>query len=358
MGGKKERCLTGKQINNPLKTDEASIDMSHSQEGSTHQNVASKSAAAKAASLQAIINGVQVDSGKWPQEMFKAVLQRFNRMPRCGWNTAHQIFCKKFQASMSVLDFKKKAREAIVSKNGRPCSIKEFERDPAKRTSTEEVFEDQQSLREANLYLEIKEKFWLKAKELDSFKVDEVERTRKIASAKVDKTLLNTLNRVVGEYASAHRPKDMTDLARILQAAQLCYRDASARPKKPSEWRANIESKIREKSASIALLQKGNAPAKLSEDERKAARKVMRDFGLILNKPKDVTKAVSLLQESIQIYQKKLQVHESRREFRRENQFFELNRRAFYRQLTEGAKTAHEVSRVDQRILVDNVERG
>jgi len=70
----------------------------------------------------------------------------------------------------------------------------------------------------------------------------------------------------------------------------------------------------------------------------------MRDLDLILDKPKDVIKAISLLQESVQVYQKKIQMHESRREFRRDNQFFELNRRMFYRQLTEGDKITHQVS--------------
>ena len=78
---------------------------------------------------------------------------------------------------------------------------------------------------------------------------------------------------------------------------------------------------------------------KLKKREKPAKR--LRDFGLVLIKPKDVTKAISMLEESVQV---KLQVHESRREFRRENQFFELNRRSFYRQLTEGGKTPHEVS--------------
>ena len=136
----------------------------------------------------------------------------------------------------------------------------------------------------------------------------------------------------------------MTDLARILQAIQICYQDATTRVKKPSEWKASIENKIQRMSASIALLQK-SAQAELSKEERKDGKKIMRDLGLILAKPKDVTKAISLLEESVQVYRKKLQVHESRREFRRENQFFELNRRSFYRQLTEGSKTPHEVSK-------------
>src|SRR3984885_7779160 len=144
------------------------------------------------------------------------------------------------------LDFKKKAREAIISKNGNLCSIKEYRKNPVKRQSTEK---DQQSLEEARIYQEMKEKFLVKIKELSSSKIDEVERTKKIPSTLVDGALLKALNRVAGEYANSHHPKNMTDLARILQAVQLCYRDASARPKKPSEWRTNIEIKIQKMSA-------------------------------------------------------------------------------------------------------------
>ena len=303
-----------------------------------------KTATSRMTSLKAILQGVQSDERKWPQEAFRLILERFERMPRGGWNLAQEVFCTKFRTSISPLDFKRRAREAIVSKNGNPCSIKEYIRNPVKCENTQNVFEDQQSLKEAAIYHEIKERFLMKINELQGLKINEVERTRKIPSSKVDKTLLSVLNRVVGEYASTHQPKSMSDIARILQAVQLCYQDASTRPRKQSEWRANIEAKIQQKSASIALLRMRNASAKLSEEEKKAARKVMREFGLILDKPKDVTKAASLLEESLQVYRKKLQMHDSRREFRRENQFFELNRRMFYRQLTEGSKVPHEVS--------------
>src|ERR1700733_7095162 len=117
MGGKKEGQRPSRKLK---KTDEANTDKSHPLEGSSHKSIPSKANAAKAVSLEAILSGIQADAKKWPQEAFKAVLQRFNRMPRGGWNLAHETFRQKFQASMSLLDFKKKAREAIVSKNGKP----------------------------------------------------------------------------------------------------------------------------------------------------------------------------------------------------------------------------------------------
>ena len=238
-------------------------------------------------------------------------------MPRGGWTLAHEVFRTKFQANMPILDFKKQARDFIVSKNKRPCSIKEYLRDPAKRHKAEEAQPDQQSLEE------MKEKFKIKMQEISNFNVGEVERTKKIPSTKVDRAILNALNRVAAK--------------RWLISQGSCRLSRSVTRMLPPEWKASIENKIQRMSASIALLQK-SAQAELSKEERKAGKKVMRDFGLVLIKPKDVTKAISMLEESVQV---KLQVHESRREFRRENQFFELNRRSFYRQLTEGGKTPH-----------------
>ena len=101
MGGKKEeRCPSGKLTEKLKKTDEANTDKSHPLEGSSHKSIPSKANAAKAVSLEAILSGIQADAKKWPQEAFKAVLQRFNRMPRGGWNLAHETFRQKFQASM------------------------------------------------------------------------------------------------------------------------------------------------------------------------------------------------------------------------------------------------------------------
>ena len=114
-------------------------------------------------------------------------------MPRGGWTLAHEAFRTKFQANMPILDFKKQARDFIVSKNKRPCSIKEYLRDPAKRHKTEEAQPDQQSLEE------MKEKFKIKMQEISNFNVGEVERTKKIPSTKVDRAILNALNRVAAK---------------------------------------------------------------------------------------------------------------------------------------------------------------
>src|ERR1700733_5644468 len=111
-GGSKENYPSENLTEKSEETDEVSTDEGPSRE-SRGKNKLPKTTAPKTASLEAI----QADANKWPQEAFKAVLQRFERMPRRGWTLAHGIFCAKFQVSVSILDFKKKAREAIKWKS-------------------------------------------------------------------------------------------------------------------------------------------------------------------------------------------------------------------------------------------------
>ena len=75
MGGKKEERRPSRKLK---KTDEASTDKSHPLEGSSHKSIPLKTNAAKAVSLDAILHGIQkVEEKNWPQEAFKAILQRF-----------------------------------------------------------------------------------------------------------------------------------------------------------------------------------------------------------------------------------------------------------------------------------------
>lgn len=69
----------------------------------------------------------------------------------------------------------------------------------------------------------------------------------------------------------------------------------------------------------------------------------MRDFKLILEERNEVFQVILTINESIQIYQKKINVYEKRKEFRRQDQCFELFLRRFYRNLIEDSKKIHNV---------------
>lgn len=74
----------------------------------------------------------------------------------------------------------------------------------------------------------------------------------------------------------------------------------------------------------------------------------MKGYNLILDKQSDVVKAIALVKEKAKIYEKKIDMYEKRKAFRREYNTFELNRRAFYRKNSKEEKievkaTAEEI---------------
>ena len=104
------------------------------------------------ASLDAILENVQASQGEWPREAFRNVLQGKGRMPRRGWQRAHEIFCGKFFTNTSLDEFKKKAQSTLTTTTGRKCSIREFKREASKRLKTIETLFEEKTLNEAKIY--------------------------------------------------------------------------------------------------------------------------------------------------------------------------------------------------------------
>ncbi|KAI5151769.1 hypothetical protein ENBRE01_2372 [Enteropsectra breve] len=58
--------------------------------------------------LKAITNSCQAESNKWPEEILKSISERFDRMPRGGWEQCYDEYCTKFSTQMSLNEFKAK----------------------------------------------------------------------------------------------------------------------------------------------------------------------------------------------------------------------------------------------------------
>ncbi|KAK1348747.1 hypothetical protein LUQ84_001898 [Hamiltosporidium tvaerminnensis] len=128
-------------------------------------------------------------------------------------------------------------------------------------------------------------------------------------------------------------------------AVQVCYDEATRKEKPRSAWKENIESKISRLVLSKDLLEKARKQEKLSTSELKSLKKIMREFNLNLSSVTDLSVAIVKKNESLNVYEKKITMHESRKQFRKENHMFELFRGRFYRGLSERVKSEHVVSR-------------
>ncbi|KAI5170114.1 hypothetical protein PAEPH01_1257 [Pancytospora epiphaga] len=145
------------------------------------------------------------------------------------------------------------------------------------------------------------------------------------------------------EFAAQYPPMSMSDIARQLQVAQLCYEEATVKERKPSSLRSDIEKKISDNTTSKALVERNVAGETLPVKELTKARRCMRSLNLILELKCDFQKAINILDERIRVYTSKITNHASRCTFRTENRCFELFRKRFYRRLFEENPVEHNV---------------
>ncbi|KAK1347689.1 hypothetical protein LUQ84_002952 [Hamiltosporidium tvaerminnensis] len=259
-------------------------------------------------------------------------------MPRDGWPATLRYYNEKFGCTLDIDAFKKLAqneaeREIRQEENGERRRIATFLADICTLTDTTE-------------YIKLRDKFLSKIKEISEKEIGKVVvRTRKLPSKLVDSKVLDLINRIIGEYADYYVPMTITAMARIIQAAQVCYDELTRKEKPRSAWKENIESKISKLVLSKNLLEKARRQEKLSTSETKSLKKIMGEFNYNLSSVTDLSEALVKKNESLNVYEKKITMHESRKQFRKENRMFELFRGRFYRGLSERVESEHVVSR-------------
>ncbi|KAK1350154.1 hypothetical protein LUQ84_001137 [Hamiltosporidium tvaerminnensis] len=81
------------------------------------------------------------------------------------------------------------------------------------------------------------------------------------------------------------------EAAYIMQAAQVCYNEATRKEKPRFAQKENIESKISKLVLSKDLLEKNRKQEKLSTSDTKSLRKILRECNLNLSSVTDLSKA-------------------------------------------------------------------
>ena len=70
----------------------------------------------------------------------------------------------------------------------------------------------------------------------------------------MDVELIQNINNVIGEYIKTHPPKNLSDVARVIQSAQSTYQGIKKKTRKKSEWFNNIEKKIESYNQELSSL--------------------------------------------------------------------------------------------------------
>ncbi|TBU03133.1 hypothetical protein CWI36_0981p0010, partial [Hamiltosporidium magnivora] len=151
-----------------------------------------------------------------------AVQKRFERMPRNDWPATLRYYNKKFGCALDIDAFKKLAK---MKENRERCRIATCLTELCTLTDTTE-------------YNNLRDKFFSKIKEILEKEIGKVVvRTRKLPSELVNSKLLDLNNRIIGDYADSCVPMTITAVARIIQAAQVCYDEAKRKEKPRSAWK-------------------------------------------------------------------------------------------------------------------------
>ncbi|EQB59820.1 hypothetical protein NAPIS_ORF02648 [Vairimorpha apis BRL 01] len=180
-------------------------------------------------------------------------------MPRGGWMKAKDVYCDKFRSNIVLQKFMGKAKAVLTSNSGQQLTVREYKLNPTKRHKTEIALKEESSLFESKIHVEALKIFKEKYASLEKIRVENVERTRKISSMKVDYLRLDSTIKAVEAHVRATPPQNMSDVARILQSAQICYQEITSKEFKVSTWRESILKKVSSLEAKNYLLKKVRA---------------------------------------------------------------------------------------------------
>ena len=162
--------------------------------------------ASSSTSLDVLLEDITSSKEEWPKEALRRVLGRFGRMPRSGWSRAHDVYCGKFSIRTSLVEFKENASKALINMAGRKCTIREFNKESVKRVKTDGIILEENSLLETKIYTDVKAAFLGCIREASNKEIEEVDRTRKISSEKINHLVLEAVAKAVGDYVYTKPP--------------------------------------------------------------------------------------------------------------------------------------------------------
>ena len=228
----------------------------------------------------------------------EAVLERKKQMPRNGWPMAHMEYCRRFGSVISQKEFISRAKRLLATPGGQAGSVRRFRRAAAERPATTDALFEENTLLEAKLYTETLKTFEEALSACRRLKIECAPRTKKIFSEDADLRLIGVLNRAVEQHIRDNLPKDMSEIAQLIQAVQRAYQKVTEKPRKTSTWRESIVAKITKIEASKALLEKARMHNLAGVAEEKMAMRRMGEMGLVLSKRRDLEEAVHRLSEA------------------------------------------------------------
>ncbi|XP_029654655.1 uncharacterized protein LOC115228141 [Octopus sinensis] len=243
--------------------------------------VGSRAAPTNFHSMSAIIKDVKcVSETEWVSQVFYAIKERFGRMPRGGWDLILKKFNEKYLKCSSLYQLKKMVKPL----NGNQNVGKRGDCSEGKSNMNIEISNFKNCLEELKVQLE----------RIKSIPRESRKPTPKIQKNRVKTNILSGLNSAIYRITEDNPPQNMDQITDILYAAQQA----------------------------------------LPQSEKKNVMDILCRYGYKKSKKGELMRIEALMNDLIRIKEKQISIYNSRKEFRKDNACFELNRRRFYRNLS------------------------
>ncbi|KAG0438662.1 hypothetical protein DMUE_2952 [Dictyocoela muelleri] len=174
-------------------------------------------------------------------------------------------------------------------------------------------------------------------------KIDEIEKwnmTPKFSSLVFKKQILETINQAVLILIKKIKIIDINEIVKILYATQQCYYKLTLKKPKPNNWIDNIKNKIKERETEIKILN-DFIEGKQCSKEFKTLKKIHNrrnaiesDISQDTFKKDNIQKIIYDIENEISLYMKRLEVHQKKKNYLKENYLFECSRKKFYRNIS------------------------
>ncbi|KAI5150893.1 hypothetical protein ENBRE01_1768 [Enteropsectra breve] len=268
---------------------------------------------------QAIIDKIICDDKRqWIHECTSRIRINFNRIPRNVWPIIQNRYKALFNEAVSVNEMKKIDYSCRLIKNNRSNSK-----------------EESVSVENLKLYKNTRNELMNNIKLYMNKENVKFERIPKPNVEKIDQQIIEYINKIVLEEKIEDRIQDIKDYNTMIYIAQLTYNNLEKnKTNQTTGWKENILKKIDKMNTGIEALR----CFKNKDFSNDIAMRICKTNRIWSNDEQKINVIINKYTEKISARQKGLDMHEKRKETRKANNYFEFNRKRFYRSLEESNK--------------------
>nr|XP_027195135.1 uncharacterized protein LOC113789754 [Dermatophagoides pteronyssinus] len=267
--------------------------------------------------IQILANIDKENQKDWIKELYENIKEQMSRIPKGGWEKIKDAFNQKFVQQKTIIDMRNlynmaKNKDNLQSgQNNVP-------------TTSNQLIE----IKNVDLFTRTKTALKNNIKEVNE---QNKMRTYKIYSREVKNEIMDYINIALQQEQLDESIISLQEYANIILACQITYQQMTTKTIKKSNWQQSMEETIKKLYDKVDTINEfcetGHATS--------AMKQICKNKHIHSTNRQKVERVKDELEERIKSYEKRLRIHENRKQFRKTNRLFELNAKRFYREINE-----------------------